>query len=116
MNLQNNKTKYKNAIYTFGYYLIYRLLKPWLLIPSIYKLSSFYKKVEDAIKVLHTFSTNVIKNRQKALKTTDVNEKRLSLIDILLKAKENSLIDDEGIREEVDTFMFEVISYYSFFV
>lgn len=109
MNLQPNRTVYKNAIYTFGHYMIYRLLRPWLLIPFIYKFSFVYKEVEAATKVLHTFSTNIIKERQETLKGIDDIEKTSTLIDILLKAKVKRSIDDEGIREEVDTFMFEVI-------
>lgn len=32
----------------------------------------------------------------------------MALLDILIEAHRNNQIDDEGIREEVDTFMFAV--------
>lgn len=35
-------------------------------------------------------------------------KKRLAMLDLLLLAKKNNLIDAQGVREEVDTFMFEV--------
>lgn len=33
------------------------------------------------------------------------------MLDLLLVAEKKGLIDDEGIKEEVDTFTFEVIRY-----
>ena len=35
-------------------------------------------------------------------------KKRLAMLDLLLTAEKNGLIDNEGIKEEVDTFTFEV--------
>ena len=37
--------------------------------------------------------------------------KRLAMLDLLLSAQQKGLIDDAGIREEVDTFTFEVTTY-----
>lgn len=35
-------------------------------------------------------------------------KKRLAMLDLLLSAQQNGLIDNEGIEEEVNTFTFEV--------
>lgn len=108
MSTEPKRNDYKKAIYTFGYYLVHRLINPWLLIPFIYKFTNVAKEVEASTKVLHDFSKKVIKERQETFNETEITDKRLSFIDILLKAKEKAIIDDDGIREEVDTFMFEV--------
>lgn len=36
------------------------------------------------------------------------SKKRLAMLDLLLSAEMDNLIDHDGIQEEVDTFMFEV--------
>lgn len=70
------------------------------------------------VKTLHGFTKGVIRNRQENfqglgdLERMDdgVNRKtRLAMLDLLIDAKNHKgIIDDKGIREEVDTFMFEV--------
>lgn len=114
MNLRSDRKDYKKAIYKFGYGFVYRLMRPWFRVPIIYHLSSISKEIEAAVKVLHSFSTGVINERKKSLKETGQysSEKKgkMALIDILFKAKdtEGADINDDGIREEIDTFMFEV--------
>mgnify|MGYP005983733957 FL=1 len=63
------------------------------------------------IKILHDFSGNIIKEREKEMTVeTYSKKKRLAMLDLLLSAKNQGAdIDNEGIREEVDTFMFEVL-------
>jgi len=70
------------------------------------------------IKQLHEFTYRIIKERTKALKkekaesvmaTTYSGRKISRMLDLLLHEKlQSDVIDYEGIREEVDTFMFEV--------
>ncbi|XP_050502863.1 cytochrome P450 4C1-like [Diabrotica virgifera virgifera] len=107
-----NCKRYKQAVYDFGEYFAYRLVRPWLYIPLIYRLSSVYKKTKNTINILHDFSTNVINERKKTFVPNDnlsySDRKRLALLDLMLRAKHDGAdIDDEGIREELDTFIFE---------
>ncbi|CAH1100870.1 unnamed protein product [Psylliodes chrysocephalus] len=105
-----NCTEYKKAVYDYGESFIYRLVRPWLYIPFVYKLSAAYKKNIKTVKTLSDFSTNVIKEKKKIFEkdASYSQRKRLALLDLMLKAQqEGAGIDDEGIREELDTFIFE---------
>ena len=44
----------------------------------------------------------------EALSNLSSSKKRLAMLDLLIAAFKNDDIDEAGIREEVDTFMFEV--------
>lgn len=114
MNLRSDRKEYKKAIYKFGYGFVYCIMRPWLRVPFVYPFSSISKEVKAAVEVLHSFSTGVINDRKKSLQETGQfsagKKKKMALIDLLFKAKEGEGVDinDDGIREEIDTFMFEV--------
>lgn len=101
-----------------GDFLVDRLRKPWRLINFIYHFTEASKKEQVTIKQLHEFTYRIIKERAKALKeekaecvmaTTYSGRKISRMLDLLLHEKlQSDVIDYEGIREEVDTFMFEV--------
>ncbi|XP_068899037.1 cytochrome P450 4C1-like [Tenebrio molitor] len=112
-----NGKRYKDAIHQIGNLYSYRLLRPWFLNKYLYFFSPRYYTERKLVNVLHEFTTEVVAKREKNFKAIkqDASEdfvyskrKRLAMLDLLLTAKkEDGSIDDEGIREEVDTFMFE---------
>ncbi|CAH1119101.1 unnamed protein product [Phaedon cochleariae] len=115
LNEYPSSDTYKKAVYEYGHNLTYRIVRPWFYTDFVYSFTTKSKSDRAAIKVLHEFSTKVIKERKKVGVASEhissisySGKKRLAMLDLMLTAKnEGADIDDEGIREEVDTFMFE---------
>ncbi|KAK4871710.1 hypothetical protein RN001_015834 [Aquatica leii] len=116
----NSKKKhhasYVQAIYKMGELIINRIVRPWLHTDTVYYFSRDYKDRNRIIKYLHDFSMSVIQKRKQSFNEDDKLEnlddinskKKLALLDVLISAQKNGVdIDDDGIREEVDTFIFE---------
>lgn len=103
-----------------GDFLLDRIRKPWSLFNFIYHFTEASKQEQVTVKKLHQFTYQVIKEREEALKgdesksimaTTYSGRKMSRMLDLLLQEKlQSGSIDYEGIREEVDTFMFEVLT------
>lgn len=99
----------------FARILVERAVRPWMFVDLIFLCSSLYQTQRRLLKVLHTFTKDVIEEREKSFDedeyedTSSYAKKRYAMLDLLLYAKrKHGEIDDAGIREEVDTFMFEV--------
>lgn len=106
----------------------HRLATLWLRNDVLFKLfgGKCKQKIDDCLRVLHNFSNSIIlKRREELLKNGDASEqfestttaesgdsdaqKRMALLDILLQsAIDGQPLSNADIREEVDTFMFEV--------
>ncbi|KAJ8968358.1 hypothetical protein NQ317_000089, partial [Molorchus minor] len=108
---------YCSAVHKIGHLMYQRVIKPWLYfhIPYYYMIPSGIEE-RSLIKHLHNFTNKVIKERSQNFKKFELPEdtdfnysqtKKMAMLDILLNAKENGLVDDEGIQNEVNTFMFE---------
>lgn len=101
-----------------------RFFNVYLRLDMIWKLSPQSRMQRAILKVLHQFTENVIKERRLKLTSMVNNNSIESIDDIGIKQKKafidillNSTIDgkplsDKDIREEVDTFMFEVFGWY----
>lgn len=112
--------KYKQGVYKMGEFIVYRISRPWFFFDTLFALTKGFWEQRSLAKYLRNFSYNVIKERRERILNNSVNKKndepssystrkKLAMLDMLISANlEGVAIDDEGIREEVDTFMFEV--------
>lgn len=97
--------------------------------PNIYALTPAARRGRELIKVLHGFTNKVITDRRKQLEQEGLNNNtgdanvddiygkkaKLSFLDMLLHATiEGKPLTNNDIREEVDTFMFEVRTFLVF--
>lgn len=109
--------KYVEAVTGFLEIFTLRFFSAWLRNPLIFRFSDKYKKYVEYLEILHDFTKKIIKKRKEEFKLLQDNPKmseegikrRAALLDMLLEASDNGkYLSDEDIREEVDTFMFEV--------
>ncbi|CAH1168151.1 unnamed protein product [Phyllotreta striolata] len=115
LNLDSEQDKnYVSAIYQIGKIVYYRLMRPWTYSNAIfYNLFPTGYKEKKIVKILHDFTDDIIEKRSKSLNTFDErynysNRKKMAFLDLLINAKINGkVIDDKGIKDEVNTFLFE---------
>lgn len=124
-SLGNDGIVYRKNIYEVGNLLFSRLLKPWLVNDFIYSLLGHRKKLDEVLKPVLEFTKSIVAQRKSNFandtiaangpnEELDCNEniyfrtkKRYAMMDTLLQAERDGLIDEEGIIEETDTFTFE---------
>lgn len=117
---------YKEAIHKLGFLLVQRFIKIYLYADFFFNLSALAKKQNKYLSIVHNFTRNVIKERKKYVKDNGIclsntingnnndylniysKKRRTAMLDLLILAEKDGLIDSAGIEEEVDTFMFEV--------
>ncbi|NWV95233.1 CP4B1 protein, partial [Machaerirhynchus nigripectus] len=110
---QNNSHYYIRAVYDLSYLLSNRVLT-FSFKDVFYDLTRKGREFQDACKLAHTHTDQVIQERKMLLsneKELDKIQKKrhLDFLDILLCSKDSNGVglSDEDLRAEVDTFMFE---------
>lgn len=112
---------YKQSIYDLGNVLTKRFANFYYSIDFIYNLTSLKRNENKYVSTIHKFTGTIIEKRKTLIKNKDVEDineekecssykKRSAMLDLLVAAEKDGLIDKNGIQEEVDTFMFEVRS------
>ncbi|KAG6458687.1 hypothetical protein O3G_MSEX011011 [Manduca sexta] len=113
---------YKEAVHALTNQFVHRVSRLYLHSDLIYNLVNFRKPKKD-LDTAHKFTKKVINNRKEYIKKNGINvigdnnentdeniytkPKKVAMLDLLITAQKGGLIDDTGIQEEVDTFMFE---------
>lgn len=121
--------EYRKNIYKIAEHLVMRMVTPWLFSDAIYNFLGYRVQLDKHLNKIHSFTRKIIRTRrEKALAEggsligldeaqdgdTESDgiyfknrKQRYAMLDTLLAAEAKGLIDEEGIREEVDTFTFE---------
>lgn len=113
VNAQSNKdSDYVNALNEINKEIKKRQMYPWLWNDWIYSCTKRGRNFHKHLKILHDFTVSVINDRIAAReKSTEQkrtnNSRTVAFLDMLLDLYDKDEIDIDGIREEVDTFMFE---------
>uniref|UniRef100_UPI003AF33C69 cytochrome P450 4C1-like n=1 Tax=Coccinella septempunctata TaxID=41139 RepID=UPI003AF33C69 len=99
---------YRQNLRKIGKIIIDRITFCLYRFDFIYRWTPLAHEEKIVTQSLHRFSETVIRRRKLMRRGSTVERKRLAMLDLLLKYKEEGAdIDDDGIREEVDTFLFE---------
>ncbi|XP_073251504.1 cytochrome P450 4V2-like [Porites lutea] len=117
---------YVNAVLRVSELIQMRQRSPWLWNDTLYGLLPSGREHKRCLKILHDFTNEVIDQRiaerasiksktqeEKIKEEVDEDDglykrkKRLAFLDLLLESYDTGDISREGVREEVDTFMFE---------
>ncbi|KAJ2947945.1 hypothetical protein O0L34_g9737 [Tuta absoluta] len=114
--------RYKDSIHTLGTLVVHRSQRVWTYPDFMFSLTANGRKQKELLNLLGSFRDNVINKRRDnnnnnyeniVLDSNDVDDdymvgkKKLAMLDLLLQAEKEGIIDAKGIGEEVDTFMFE---------
>ncbi|KAL7737633.1 hypothetical protein ACLKA6_007741 [Drosophila palustris] len=111
--------EYRNNITIAEHSFIKRVINPLMSSDALYNRYGDGLKDIPTLKKLHSFSSSIIEKRRQNfidhslkegndLESRELNTKqRYAMLDTMLLAEKEGLIDHAGICEEVDTFMFE---------
>lgn len=116
-NMKSTVDSYFEGIHNVGHCFSVRFSKFWMHNDHIYNLTENAKLQQESVRDLHNLTSTIIKNRREISKNnnnivdeTDDNadNRKYAMLDLLLKHEKEGVIDHDGIRQEVDTFMFAV--------
>lgn len=117
LNAQDDtNSEYVKCVKAMNLMVIARTFSPWKMYDFPYRFSKEYRIEKYSLSILHGVTQEVIKRRRQEMgegrkeKQDEFGiKKRRAFLDLLLEAAAaDSALTDDDIRQEVDTFMFEV--------
>ncbi|CAJ0575857.1 unnamed protein product, partial [Mesorhabditis spiculigera] len=107
--LENENCSYVKALMDMGWLTLEWALNPINWFPPFWYLSGRKFMFDRVVKELTDFTKEVIKQRKAEFAKGDRKKlgTKQTFLDLLLEANQENNMNDEDIREEVDTFMFE---------
>lgn len=115
---RDSKSDYISSVKEMSHAIITRSISSYKMIDFLYAFTKDYQIEKQALETIQNYVTFVIQKRRTELlnnnKQREEDEvgikKKLTFLDMLLQCKiEGQPLDDVTIRDEVNTFMFEVI-------
>ncbi|XP_072563267.1 cytochrome P450 4V8 isoform X2 [Paramormyrops kingsleyae] len=112
----NQDSEYVRSVYKMSDIIIRRVRMPWYWPNFVYRLLGDGKEHDRSLKVLHSFTESVIREREEYISNNESDSesdegsrKRRAFLDMLLKTTDEhgNKLTPKDIQEEVDTFMFE---------
>lgn len=100
-------SEYVSAVLALSRHVHLRQKKPYLWPDFIYALSGEGRAQRKSLNSVLRFTRQVISERIEMRSKSAQEVDKTAFLDVLLDSYSKGLIDLEGIREEVDTFMFE---------
>lgn len=120
-NIESFKNKYFKPLHTVAWTMMYRITRIWLYTDTLFQFTNVARIQKAALKSLNKFTTQIIQDRREYRKNNNITgyyvhdednsygkKGKLAMLDLLLDEEAKGRIDEAGITEEVDTFMFEV--------
>ncbi|XP_014897490.1 cytochrome P450 4V8 [Poecilia latipinna] len=112
----DSESEYVKCVYRMSDIVSHRQRTPWFWPDFIYYFFGEGKNHDKTLKILHSFTYKVIKERSENLSYIESDSdsdhgkrKRQAFLDMLLKTtdEDGNKLSHQDIQEEVDTFMFE---------
>ncbi|KAF1753158.1 hypothetical protein GCK72_019714 [Caenorhabditis remanei] len=113
VNAQNNHDHpYVKSVHRLSEIAFLWIIYPWLKLKPLWYLTGYGSEYDRHLKVVTDFTKNVIEEKweeyqQFQLGAEKKDKRSMAFLDLLLQLRSEGLMNEEDIREEVDTFMFE---------
>lgn len=105
--------QYRKAIHALEIVMVERVCNPLMYFWPYFYICGSYKEHVRNLKIAHDFSSRIIERKRAQTKRRTVldsengRKQRYAMLDTLLEAENEGLINHQGICDEVNTFMFE---------